>query len=297
MDYKNNNLEEEEVGTSALNEESEIEVEPVNLGKKKVGVILKVVIVIVLLMCCFFGYGLTWLRKTSSSSQYSNTGSGGQSVELEVSVNSTEESIENSENTGASVEVGSSSVGSTVESEVLEDSKITETEGSRAASDVVESTLESLVPNETGNTGIEVSEGAVSEGSSPIAGTESPESSAEATQQEANVDDIVSSVGLETVGGESEGVVTGGLETVSVEPVLGAEVETSGIVSGMSMYRVGSSYTYGVNIILVTGNDANVECSYFCPRNTYSALEVGDSLVVKYQMDSMGNVSISSISR
>ena len=292
MDYKNNNLEEEEVGTSALNEESEIEVEPVNLGKKKVGAILKVVIVIVLLMCCFFGYGLTWLRKTSSSSQYSNTGSGGQSVELEVSVNSTEESIENSENTGVSVEVGSSSVGSTVESEVLEDSKVTETEESRAASDVMESTLESLVSDESGNSGIEVSEGAVSEGSSPIAGTESPESSAEATRQEANIEGTIHSVG-----DESEGVVTGGLEVVSVEPVLGAEVETSGIVSGMSMYRVGSSYTYGVNIILVTGNDANVECSYFCPRNTYSALEVGDSLVVKYQMDSMGNVSISSISR
>lgn len=86
-------------------------------------------------------------------------------------------------------------------------------------------------------------------------------------------------------------------EMVLTEPALGSEISTQGIVTGMYMYKIGNSYTYGVNILIVTGNDANIECSYFCPRRTYSALQIGDALSVIYQMDSQGNISIASISK
>lgn len=88
-----------------------------------------------------------------------------------------------------------------------------------------------------------------------------------------------------------------GLLPLTQEPALNGEVTTSGMVSGKGMYKIGNSYTYGVNIIIVTGNDAKLDCQYFCPRNTYSALGIGDAITVTYQMDYVGNVSISSISR
>ncbi len=86
------------------------------------------------------------------------------------------------------------------------------------------------------------------------------------------------------------------IELQSVVPAMGSEVSSSGIVSGMSMFKYNNSYIYCINIVLVTGNDSKVECSYFCPKNTYSALGIGSSINVIYQMDSMGNISISSIS-
>lgn len=85
-------------------------------------------------------------------------------------------------------------------------------------------------------------------------------------------------------------------EVVSQEPVMGAEVQVNGIVKGISMYKVGDSYTYGVNLILVVGNDENLECTYFCPKKTADALGVGMSLVVSYQCDSVGNICVVSIS-
>ena len=86
-------------------------------------------------------------------------------------------------------------------------------------------------------------------------------------------------------------------ELITVEPVLGAEVQVSGMVKGISMYRVGDSYTYGVNLILIIGNDTNVECTYFCPKKTADALSIGTSLAVNYQADSNGNICVVSISR
>ena len=86
-------------------------------------------------------------------------------------------------------------------------------------------------------------------------------------------------------------------EHLMVEPNLGAEITVSGIVKGKSMYRVGDSYTYGVRLILVTGNDVDLECTYFCPKKTADALEVGDSLNVIYRCDSVGTVCVVSISR
>lgn len=85
-------------------------------------------------------------------------------------------------------------------------------------------------------------------------------------------------------------------EAVTQEPVMGAEVQVNGIVKGISMYRVGDSYTYGVNLILVVGNDENLECTYFCPKKTADALGIGMSLVVSYQCDSVGNICVVSIS-
>lgn len=85
-------------------------------------------------------------------------------------------------------------------------------------------------------------------------------------------------------------------EAVTQEPVMGAEVQVNGIVKGISMYKVGDSYTYGVNLILVVGNDENLECTYFCPKKTADALGIGMSLVVSYQCDSVGNICVVSIS-
>lgn len=85
-------------------------------------------------------------------------------------------------------------------------------------------------------------------------------------------------------------------EAVVQEPVMGAEVQVNGIVKGISMYKVGDSYTYGVNLILVVGNDENLECTYFCPKKTADALGIGMSLVVSYQCDSVGNICVVSIS-
>jgi hypothetical protein len=86
-------------------------------------------------------------------------------------------------------------------------------------------------------------------------------------------------------------------EQLTLEPALGAEITSSGMVKGLYMYKIGGSYTYGVNLLLLTGNDSSIECYYFCPRKTYSALSIGDSLSVTYQQDSMGNVSVMSISK
>lgn len=86
-------------------------------------------------------------------------------------------------------------------------------------------------------------------------------------------------------------------EYLSVEPNLGAEITVSGMVKSKLMYRVGDSYTYGVGLILVTGNGVNVECTYFCPKKTADALGVGDSLNVTYCCDSVGTVCVVSISR
>lgn len=96
---------------------------------------------------------------------------------------------------------------------------------------------------------------------------------------------------------EDEVVSKAEFEHLEVEPMLGAEITVSGMVKGKSMYRVKDSYTYGVNLILITGNDTNLECTYFCPKKTADALNIGDSLNVIYACDSNGNVCVVSISK
>lgn len=87
-----------------------------------------------------------------------------------------------------------------------------------------------------------------------------------------------------------------GIEEVN-EPVLSETISTSGLVSGKSVYKVGNSYMYSVSLIVVTGNEKNVPCKYFCPKNTWDALNVGDTLKVSFQTDTNGNISVNTISK
>lgn len=80
-------------------------------------------------------------------------------------------------------------------------------------------------------------------------------------------------------------------------PILGSSIDTTGIVSGKATYLIGASYLYEVSIVVVTGNNESAICKYYCPKNTYDALSMGDSLSVTYQADSTGNSSISTISK
>lgn len=80
------------------------------------------------------------------------------------------------------------------------------------------------------------------------------------------------------------------------EPALSDTMTVSGVVSGKSIYTINNNYLYEVRIILVMGNDQNVFCSYYCPRKTWDALSTGASLNVTYQVDSLGGISISTIS-
>lgn len=85
--------------------------------------------------------------------------------------------------------------------------------------------------------------------------------------------------------------------TVADNPILGSSIDTTGIVSGKTTYLIGTSYLYEVSIVVVTGNNESAICKYYCPKNTYDALSMGDSLSVTYQTDSTGNSSISTISK
>lgn len=85
--------------------------------------------------------------------------------------------------------------------------------------------------------------------------------------------------------------------TVVDSPILGSSIDTTGIVSGKTTYLIGTSYLYEVSIVVVTGNNESSICKYYCPKNTYDALSMGDSLNVTYQADSTGNSSISTISK
>ena len=81
------------------------------------------------------------------------------------------------------------------------------------------------------------------------------------------------------------------------EPVLSEGIDTSGIVSGKSVYKVGNSYMYAISLVIVTGNENNSPCKYFCPKNTWNALSVGDTVKATFQTDSQGNISINTISK
>lgn len=81
------------------------------------------------------------------------------------------------------------------------------------------------------------------------------------------------------------------------EPVLSKGINTSGIVSGKSIYKVGNSYMYAISLVIVTGNENNSPCKYFCPKNTWDALSIGDTVKTTFQSDSQGNISINTISK
>lgn len=80
-------------------------------------------------------------------------------------------------------------------------------------------------------------------------------------------------------------------------PVLGNSIESSGMVSGKHTYSWGTSYLYEVSLVIVTGEGNSIVGNYFCPKNTYDNLNMGDSLSVTYQLDDQNNISISTISK
>lgn len=87
----------------------------------------------------------------------------------------------------------------------------------------------------------------------------------------------------------------GGVVEVASPELSGVDTDY-GMVIGKHIYIKNGSYIYGVNISIVI-NESSVMAEYFCPRKTYDSLKSGDSLEVKYQVDSNGNISIYSIAK
>lgn len=82
------------------------------------------------------------------------------------------------------------------------------------------------------------------------------------------------------------------------EPVLGDVLDSSAMVLSKKIYSVNNeSYAYAVNLALLIGSDETVTVRYFCPKKTYDALGMGDNVVVQYQVDSSGIISIGSVSK
>ena len=82
------------------------------------------------------------------------------------------------------------------------------------------------------------------------------------------------------------------------EPVLNPEVESTGMVLNKSIYLLGSSYLYEVEMLVLVGEDGNyADMRYYCPKNTFDALNIGDNVYVTYQTSSDGSYSISTISK
>jgi hypothetical protein len=86
-----------------------------------------------------------------------------------------------------------------------------------------------------------------------------------------------------------------GLKEVAL-PAFGNELNSKGIVISKHVYSYEGSYIYGVNVSVLIG-DTTKTVQYFCPKNTYDALNTTDTLSVVYQQDSSGGVSIVSISK
>lgn len=80
------------------------------------------------------------------------------------------------------------------------------------------------------------------------------------------------------------------------DPSLSEVLNSTGIVSGKKIYKIGNGYLYEIRLIMVMGNDENTFASYYCPRKTFDALESGSSVNIEYQLDSTGCISITSIS-
>lgn len=94
-------------------------------------------------------------------------------------------------------------------------------------------------------------------------------------------------------GAENKGI---GLTEVQ-ELALNEEVNATGLVSSKVVYRVDNSYLYEVKIITLKGDNDSITCKYYCPKKTWDALVVGDSVSITYQTDTNGNTSVTSISK
>ena len=90
-------------------------------------------------------------------------------------------------------------------------------------------------------------------------------------------------------------VPSSGLNEVAL-PELSEKLNTNGIVVSKKSYKYEGSYIYGVTVSMLVGEQTK-SVQYFCPKNTYDALSSTDTITVEYQLDSGGNISISSISK
>lgn len=82
------------------------------------------------------------------------------------------------------------------------------------------------------------------------------------------------------------------------DPVLSDVIESSGMVSSKNIYLSnGGSYVYSINLLVLQGDDSYATVEYFCPKTSYDAVTTGDTLIVSYQSDSNGNISINSVAR
>lgn len=86
-----------------------------------------------------------------------------------------------------------------------------------------------------------------------------------------------------------------GLEKVE-EPSLGELREVTAAVLSKNVFKMGKTYGYMIELVVVN-NDKEIELNYFCPRKTYDALVIGDTVMVQYQSSEDGIISIASVSR
>ena len=252
------------------NQGGEPDVAPVQFSKKKVWVILMVFFIIILFVIgglsrCSLGKS-TKVKPDSSNTQ--NTGETGNNRDT---VNSLGSDVNNQQILGENTEVDSTLSDESNSGNLTENNGGENQGGDNGQFVGVEVPIPSFEPTYTQKPSV----GSETQGSisTPIPREELPDGA------------IV--VGREDSSNE--------LIEMSVVPAMGAEVKSSGIVKGIHMYKIGNSYVYGVEIVIVTSNDNSVSCQYFCPSKTYNQLSIGTALDVIYQMDSMGNVSIYSI--
>lgn len=133
--------------------------------------------------------------------------------------------------------------------------------------------------------------------------SESPENSSENSSSEVGKEGEIltteqGEIGTEIV--ETPSVVVNE-ETSTIyevrDVVLGSLNEKDVMVANKKIYRTeGVSYAYCVGLIFPS-SDGYVIVDYFCPKKTYDALVAGDTVTVKFQLDSNGIVAITSISK
>lgn len=80
------------------------------------------------------------------------------------------------------------------------------------------------------------------------------------------------------------------------EPNFGEPLQTTGIVVSKHCYSYDGSYIYSLTVSMLVG-DITKTAQYFCPKNSYDALNSADAINITYQQDTKGSVSISSISK
>lgn len=78
--------------------------------------------------------------------------------------------------------------------------------------------------------------------------------------------------------------------------VLSEVSESRGMVISKHCYAYEGSYIYDIEISVLIGDEAKT-AHYFCPKKSYDALNSTDSVNVMYQFDSIGMLSIYSISK